>query len=160
MIGFFVNFVALRANLTGNPQAGEVLRRTREMCLAAYTHQAVPFEKVVDTLEANRDLSRNPLFQVAIVLQNASVEPMRVTGVEMTLLRSAATGSKFDLNLVIEEGPQGLHGFVEYCTDLFERETISRMLRHYTQVLQEIVSNSRQTVSTLLLLTEAERHQL
>jgi amino acid adenylation domain-containing protein len=160
LIGFFVNTVVLRADLSGNPQVGEVLRRTRETCLTAYTHQAVPFEKLVDALEANRDLSRNPLFQVAMVLQNAPIGTMQLPGVEMTLLPSAATGSKFDLNLVIQEGPQGLHGFLEYCTDLFERETICQMLRHYSQVLREMVRDPKQCVSTLPLLTEAERHQL
>jgi amino acid adenylation domain-containing protein len=160
LIGFFVNTVVLRADLSGDPQVGEVLRRTRETCLAAYTHQAVPFEKLVDALEANRDLSRNPLFQVAIVLQDASIGTMQLPGVEMILLPSAATGSKFDLTLVIEEGPQGLHGFVEYCTDLFERKTVSQMLRHYSQILREMVRDSKQSLSTLPLLAEAERHQL
>jgi amino acid adenylation domain-containing protein len=160
LIGFFVNMVVLRADLSGNPEIGELLRRTRETCLAAYTHQAVPFEKLVDALETNRDLSRNPLFQVAMVLQDAPVEAMRLNGVEAALLRSAPIGSKFDLNLVIEEGTHGLHGFIEYSTDLFEQETIQQMLRHYTQVLQEMARDSRQNVSTLPFLSAGECHQL
>ena len=160
LIGFFVNTVVFRADLSGYPQVGEVLRRTRESCLAAYTHQAVPFEKLVDALAPQRDLSRNPLFQVAMVLQNASVKSMELPGIEMSLLPPAATGAKLDLSLVIEESPQGLHGFVEYCTDLFEPETIRQMMRHYNQVLREMVRDSKQLVSTLPLLTETECHQL
>lgn len=160
LIGFFVNTVVLRADLSGDPEIGELLRRTRETCLAAYTHQAVPFEKLVEALDASRDLSRNPLFQVAIVLQDAPVEAMHLSGVKASLLPAVSTGSKFDLNLVIEEGPNGLHGFMEYATDLFEQGTIKQMLRHYTQVLQEMVRDSRQTVSTLPFIAEAERNQL
>ena len=160
LIGFFVNTVVFRADLSGSPSVGEVLRRTRETCLAAYTHQAVPFEKLVDALAPQRDLSRNPLFQVAIVLQNAPVGSMQLPGIEMTLLPSAATGAKLDLSLVIEESPQSLRGFVEYCTDLFEPETIRQMMRHYNQVLCEMVRDPEQLVSTLPLLTEAESRQL
>jgi len=160
LIGFFVNTLVLRGDLSGNPSVVEVLRRTREMCLAAYAHQTVPLEKLVDELEPHRDLSQNPLFQVAIVFENASEGTMQLPGLEMTLLPTAATGAKFDLTLVIEEGPEDLHGFLEYSTDLFERVTISQMLRHFNQVLREIVRDPRQGVFTLPLLEEAERRQL
>ena len=160
LIGFFVNTLVLRGDLSGNPPVGEVLRRTRELCLAAYAHQTVPLEKLVDELEPHRDLSQNPLFQVAMVFENTAVRTMQLHGVEMTLLPSAAPGAKFDLSLVIEEGPQNLYGFIEYSTDLFERETISQMLRHYNQVLREMVHDPRHCVSTLPLLEQAERHQL
>lgn len=160
LIGFFVNTAVLRANLSGNPQVEEALRRTRETCLAAYTHQAVPFERLVDALQVHRDPSRNPLFQVAIVLQNAPDGTVQLPGLETTFLAPVATGAKFDLTLVVEERSQGLHGFAEYCTDLFERQTISQLLRHYTQVLQEMVHDAKQRVSTLPLLNEAELRQL
>ena len=139
LIGFFVNTLVLRGDLSGNPPVREILRRTREACLAAYTYQAAPFEKLVEALEPHRDLSRNPLFQISIVLQNADAGTMQLPGVEMTLLPRVATGAKFDLSLIIEEGPQGLHGFAEYCTDLFEGKTIRQMLGHYSQVLREMV---------------------
>ena len=160
LIGFFVNGVVLRGNLSGNPQIGEVLRRTREICLGAYSQQSVPFEKVVEALDPNRDLSRNPLFQVAMVLHNTSPVAMQLPGIEMTMLPSAATGAKFDFNLVLEEAPQGLQGFAEYCTDLFESATIRQMLRHYSQIIREMVRDPKQCVSTLSLLTETERGEL
>ncbi|HLJ26156.1 MAG TPA: non-ribosomal peptide synthase/polyketide synthase [Candidatus Angelobacter sp.] len=162
LIGFFVNTLVLRGDLSGNPPVREILRRTREACLAAYTFQAVPFEKLVDALESQRDLSRNPLFQVSIVLQNAGTGTgtIQLPGVEMTLLPHPPTGAKFDLSLIIEEGPQGLHGFAEYCTDLFERKTIRQMLRHYNQILREMVHDPQQCASTLPLLTATEYQQL
>ncbi|MBZ5490381.1 MAG: non-ribosomal peptide synthase/polyketide synthase [Acidobacteriia bacterium] len=160
LIGFFVNTLVLRGDLSGNPPVREVLHRTRETCLSAYKHQTVPLEKLVDSLEPQRDLSRNPLFQVAMILQNAPAGTMQLPGLEMTLLRPAATGAKFDLTLVIEEGPQGLHGFAEYCADLFEPKTIRQMLGHYSQILREMVRDFQQCVSTLPLLTEAEHRQL
>lgn len=160
LIGFFVNAVVLRGNLSGNPQIGEVLRRTRETCLGAYTQQSVPFEKVVEALEPNRDLSRNPLFQVAMVLHNTSPVAMQLPGIEMTMLPSAAAGAKFDFNLVLEDAPQGLQGFAEYCTDLFVPETIRQMLRHYSQIIREMVRDPKQCVSALSLLTATERNEL
>jgi len=160
LIGFFVNTIVLRTDLSGNPSVDEVLRRTREMCLGVYAHATVPLEKLVDDLERHRDASHNPLFQVAIVLQNTPVGAMQLPGVEITMLPSAPTGSKFDLALIIEEDRHGLHGLVEYSTDLFERETISQMLRHYNQVLQGMVRDSKQCVSTLPLLAPEERRQL
>ncbi len=160
LIGLFVNTMVFRGDFKGNPQVGEVLRRTREACLAAYTHKAVPFENVVDALESRRDLSRTPLFQVAMVLQNASAATMQLPGVEMTLMPSAGAGAKFDLTLVIEESSQTLDGFIEYSTDLFERETIRQMLRHYSQILQEMVRDPKQHVSTPPILAEAECQQL
>jgi amino acid adenylation domain-containing protein len=160
LIGFFVNTLVLRGDLSGDPAVGEILRRTREICLAAYAHQAVPLEILVKELEPYRDLSQNPLFQVALVLQNVPAGAMQLSGLEMTPLRSAATGAKFDLALIIDEGPEGLYGFVEYSTDLFEPETVRQILRHYNQVLAEMVRDVKQSFSTLPLLEAAERHQL
>ncbi|HEV2964525.1 MAG TPA: amino acid adenylation domain-containing protein, partial [Candidatus Angelobacter sp.] len=160
LIGFFVNTLVLRGDLSGNAPVTEILRRTRETCLAAYAHQTVPLEILVDELEPHRDLSQNPLFQVVMVLQNTPMGAMQLRGVDMTLLPSAATGAKFDLALIIDEGPEGLHGFVEYATDLFEAETIRQMLRHYNQVLREMMRDAKQCAFTLPILAESERHQL
>ena len=160
LIGFFVNTLVLRGDLKGDPSVVEILHRTRETCLAAYAHQSVPLEILVKELDPHRDLSQNPLFQVALVLQNVPEGAMQLPGLEMTPLRSAATGAKFDLALIIDEGPQGLYGFVEYSTDLFEPETVRQMLRHYNQVLAEMVRDVKQCVSTLPLLVADERHQL
>jgi amino acid adenylation domain-containing protein len=160
LIGFFTNVVVLRADLSDNPQVEELIRRTRETCLEAYTYQSVPFEKLVDALDPDRDLSRNPLFQVAMVLHSSPLAAMQLPGIEAALLPSAASGTKFDFTLVLEETGQGLQGFVEYCTDLFEAETVRCMLRHYNQIISEMVRDPQQPVSVLPLLTANEQDRL
>ena len=160
LIGFFVNTVVLRTSLHGNPSVSEVLQRTREVCLGAYAHQSVPFESLVDELEPQRDLSYNPLFQVAMVLQNAPAELVRLPGIAVGLLPSAAIGSKFDLTWVVEEDAGGLHGFVEYSSDLFETGTVEQLIRHYEQTLLAMVRDINQHAGTLSFLTASERTQL
>lgn len=160
LIGFFVNTVVLRMNLSNQPSVSEVLRRARELCLGAYAHQGVPFENLVEELEPQRDLSHNPLFQVALVLQNAPIGTVRLPGVEIRTMPSPCSGSKFDLTLVMEEDVESLHGFVEYNTDLFASETIRRFIRHYEQVLLEMVRDTKQCATTLQYITRSERQQL
>lgn len=160
LIGFFVNTIVLRARLDRSSSVSTVLQRTRDLCLEAYAHQSVPFESLVDDLEPQRDLSQNPLFQIALVLQNAPTTTMRLTGLEAQMLPPVAFGSKFDFTWVIENDDDRLHGFVEYSTDLFEQETISRMVQHYEQVLLAFTQDVDQSIGTLSLLTQSERTQL
>jgi natural product biosynthesis luciferase-like monooxygenase protein/amino acid adenylation domain-containing protein len=160
LIGFFVNTIVLRARLDRTSSVSTVLRRTRDLCLEAYAHQSVPFESLVDELEPERDLSQNPLFQIALVLQNAPTTTMRLPELEAQMLPPVAFGSKFDFTWVIEDDDEGLHGFVEYSTDLFKQETISRMVQHYEQVLLAFTQDVDQTLGTLSLLTQSERTQL
>lgn len=160
LIGFFVNTLVLRTRLGMKLSVEEVFHRTREVCLGAYAHQSVPFENLVDEFEPQRGLSHNPLFQVAIVLQNSPLETMQLPDLEMRTLPSAATGSKFDLTLVIEEWPEGLQGSVEYGTDLFESGTIRQIIRHYKQILSEMSRDACQEIGTLAWLTEAESRHL
>lgn len=157
LIGFFANTVVQRVNVTGNPGVSELLARTRDVCLGSYAYQSVPFESLVDELEPQRDLSSNPLFQIAIALQNAPIAAIRIPGVEVSLLPSPGTGSKFDVTWFIEEDGEGLHASIEYNTDLFERETIRRLIAHYGRVLLEMTRNSNQSVSSLPFLSDPER---
>lgn len=160
LIGFFVNTLVLRGKVSGDMTVEKILQRTRELCLGAYAHQSVPFERLVDELQPERDSSRSPLFQVMFVLQNAPVGALQMQGVELSMLPSATSGARFDLTLLVEGDPEHLRGMMEYCTDLYERTTVRRMLDHYQQVLSEMVRDPKQPVSTLPLLTEAERHRL
>jgi amino acid adenylation domain-containing protein/non-ribosomal peptide synthase protein (TIGR01720 family) len=160
LIGFFVNPLVLRGNVNSDLTVGALLQRTREVCLGAYAHQSVPFECLVDELQPERDSSRSPLFQVMLVLQNAPVSALQMHGVEISMLPSATSGARFDLTLMVEDDPVQLRGMMEYCTDLYERPTVRRILGHYQQVLSEIARDPKQSVSTLPLLTEAERHRL
>ena len=134
LIGFFVNTLVLRTDLSGGPTYREVLRRVRELCLGAYAHQEVPFEKLVDELQPERALSYQPLFQVLMTLQNAPRQELQLRGLSLSRLRGETTSTKFDLTLTLEESGGALHGSLGYNTDLFEAQTIRRMAGHYQAV--------------------------
>ncbi|WP_257236846.1 non-ribosomal peptide synthetase, partial [Nostoc sp. 'Peltigera malacea cyanobiont' DB3992] len=160
LIGFFVNTLALRTNLQGNPTFLELLERVKQVTLDAYDHQDLPFEKLVDELGKERSLSHHPLFQVAFGLQNETQEKLEIPGLTLTRLKWENTTTLFDLSLMFRETPQGLIGEWEYATDLFEAKTIQRMTGHFAVLLQGIIDNPQQPINTLPLLTKAERQQL
>ena len=160
LIGFFVNTLVLRTDLSGNPSFKELLIRGRNTCLGAYVHQDLPFEKLVEESNPDRDLGRNPLFQVMFVFQNALASGLRFPGCTSQSVEIDAGTSKFDLTLSLAGRERRLAGFFEYNSDLFDRPTIERMIGHFEVLLEGIVTNPDQRISTLPLLREAERHQL
>jgi amino acid adenylation domain-containing protein len=160
LIGFFVNTLALRTDLSGDLSFRQLLARVREVCLGAYAHPDLPFEKLVEELQLPRSLSHSPLFQVLFVLQNAPRAPLELAGLTHTALEIDSGMAKFDLSLFVVETPHGLKAVMEYNTDLFEAETIQRMLGHYQVLLEGIVADPEQRLSELPLLTAAERQQL
>ncbi|MBD2208314.1 amino acid adenylation domain-containing protein [Nostoc linckia FACHB-104] len=154
LIGCFVNTLVLRTNLEGNPKFREFLGRVRKVAIDAYTHQDLPFEKLVEALQPNRDLSYNPLFQVMFVLQNPASNSIWKT-------EELETGTaKFDILLSMIDSEEGLTGTLEYNTDLFNADTIARMLGHFQTLLEGVVSYPNQSISELPLLTTAERQTL
>ncbi|WP_390625552.1 MULTISPECIES: non-ribosomal peptide synthetase [Calothrix] len=160
LIGFFVNTLVMRSNLAGNPSFSELLNRVRETAMGAYTHQNLPFEMLVEALQPERDLAHTPLFQVMFVLENAPMSPVQLTDLSFHPLVVETTISKFDLTLLIENTTQGLVGWWEYNTDLFDASTIERMTGHFVTLLEGIVANPETKISQLPLLTEVEQHQL
>ena len=160
LIGFFVNTLVLHTDLSGNPTFRQLLCRVREVALGAYAHQDLPFEKLVEELQPERDLSRNPLFDVMFILQNAPSQPLALSGVTVSPLAVENEAAKFDLTLSLVVEAEGLRATLEYNTDLFNRDTITRLLGHYHTLLQGIVANPEQRLSDLPLLTAAEQHQL
>ena len=160
LIGFFVNTLVLRVDFSGNPSFRELLKRTRQVTLDAYCHQDLPFEKLVEELQPERNLSYNPLFQVMFVLQNAESEAWEFPGITFTPLEIESVTAKFDLTLAIKEKESDLRGVLEYNSDLFDETTISRMVGHLQTLLAGIVANPDLQVSELPLLTQTERHQL
>jgi amino acid adenylation domain-containing protein len=160
LIGFFVNVLPFRADLSGNPRFRELLARVREMTAAAHSHQDVPFEKLVEALEIERDLSRTPLFQVAFSLQEAPLPPRALAGLETRLLEPEAQAAKFDLTLVLEGGEEGLSAAFEYRSDLFEASTIQRMAGHFLTLLAGLATQPDTRLGELPLLSRAERQQL
>jgi amino acid adenylation domain-containing protein/non-ribosomal peptide synthase protein (TIGR01720 family) len=163
LIGCFVNTLVLRGRLdgvSGEPSFRELLKRTRETTLGAYAHQAVPFEKIVDAVQPERDLSRTPLFQVMFVLQNVPLPPIELPGLTLTHLQPESGVSNFDMTLVLEETADGLSGAIEYSTDLFEAATIERFADHFEVLLNSIVADPDQSIATLPLFSAAERQRL
>ncbi|MBD2410053.1 non-ribosomal peptide synthetase [Nostoc calcicola FACHB-389] len=160
LIGFFVNTLALRTNLEGNPSFLELLERVKQVTLDAYDHQDLPFEKLVDELGIERSLSHHPLFQVAFSLQNQTQQQIETNGLTLTPFKWENTTTLLDLSLIFRETPQGLTGEWEYASDLFTAETIQRMVGHFAVLLQGIVDNPRQSINTLPLITAAELLQL
>lgn len=161
VIGFFVNIIILRTDMSGNPTFRELLARVREVALGAYMHQDVPFAVLVEELQTGRDLSRNPLFQVAFnFLHNYMMPVPSRLGLELELLRVHAETEQFDLSLDFWERPEGLQGSIDYNTDLFAAATIERFVENLLVVLQTVVTNPDQKVATLPLLTEEQETKL
>jgi len=160
LIGFFVNTLVLRTDHSGNPTFRELLRSVRETALEAYAHQDLPFEKLVEELRPERDLSRSPLFQMMFVLQNAPARELNSKGLNVSPMRMAGETTKFDLTLSVHEGGSGLRAAVQYATDLFDETTMVRMLAHFETLLESIVSQPHWHIDELPILTKPERRQL
>jgi amino acid adenylation domain-containing protein len=160
LIGFLVNTLVLRTDVSENPNFRDLLKRVREVCLGAYAHSDVPFEKLMPELKLERTLSRNPLFQVMFALRNYPRLTLRLPGLTVSPLEVQNGTAKFDLGLAVSEEGEGLTCSLEYNTDLFEATTISRMLGHFQILLQGIAANPDGRVSDLPLLTESEQDQL
>jgi amino acid adenylation domain-containing protein len=157
LIGCFLNTLVLRTNVAGNPTVRELLQRVRQVCVGAYAHQDVPFEKLVEELQPERNLSHSPLFQVLFILQYAGKGGQPVNALTLTPLKAKTETSKFDLTLGIEEDGDRLVCGIEYNTDLFEAATIERMMGQYRRLMEEFVENPAQRISELSLLNTAER---
>ncbi|MFN6482394.1 MULTISPECIES: non-ribosomal peptide synthetase [unclassified Nostoc] len=153
LIGFLLNTLVLRTNLSDSPSFRQLLGRVREVALSGYTHQDLPFEKLVDALQIERGLNQNPLISVMFHLQNTPRPKLTVPGLTMNRLEIDNGTSKFDLYLELRETAAGISGNLEYNTDLFKAETIALMVENFSTLLQSIVSNPDQTISNLPLLT-------
>ncbi|HBL28675.1 MAG TPA: non-ribosomal peptide synthetase, partial [Acidobacteria bacterium] len=159
LVGFFVNTLVLRGDLAGAPSFGELLGRTRETALAAYLHQDVPFEKLVQELSPERSLAHSPLFQVMLTLQNAPAESLAAGGLRVQPVSGARRTAKFDVELILQEHEGGLAGVAEYATDLFDATTIDRLIVHYERLLTAALAEPESVWSELPLLSSIERHQ-
>lgn len=160
LIGFFVNTLVLRTNLAGNPTFRELLAVVREVVLGAAAHQDLPFEKLVEELQPERDLSRTPLFQVMFALQNIRTEALSLQNLKVIPAGATAAIAKFDLTLFMSETNGEIGGSFEYKIKLFDQSTIERMIGHFKQMLNSIAANPDQRLSDLSILTSAERHEV
>lgn len=159
LIGLFQNTLVMRGDLAGQPTVSEMLTRVRKMSLEAYAHRKVPFQKVVQALRSRQEKGNAPLFQVMFVLNNLGEQAIPL-GPLKTILSPISTGTaKFDLTLFLEEKPTGLQAIMEYRTDLFQAETIQRMLGHFEILLEGMVNDPEMRITELPLQRHSERHQ-
>nr|WP_232240877.1 non-ribosomal peptide synthetase [Kutzneria sp. 744] len=159
LVGMFVNTAVLRVDTAGDPTFAQLLARVRETSLAAYDHQNVPFEHLVELLNPERSLSRHPLFQVMLALQNTAEEPFALPGLDISTELTGAGVSRFDLFVSVSERPDtgGLHCAVEYSTDLFEADTVRAILARWERVLAAVTADPGVTVARLPITDDAER---
>ncbi|HEV2148772.1 MAG TPA: amino acid adenylation domain-containing protein [Longimicrobiaceae bacterium] len=157
LIGFFANTLALRTRLADDPSFLALLRRVRETVLGAFEHQEVPFEKVVEAVKPERDPSRLPVFQVMFLVDNTPLEPQHLKGVRLQPVGMDAGISSFDLTLEMEDAGGGLHGVIEYNTDLFREATIRRMAACYRTLLESVHADPSIPLSGLRIVSEEER---
>jgi amino acid adenylation domain-containing protein len=160
LIGFFVNTLPLRVKLSGALPFVELLPRVKEVCLGAYAHQDVPFEKLVEELQPRREGSRSPLYQVVLTLQNAPRAALELSGVRLEKVDSGLVTGKYELNFSLSETSAGLSGFLEYHEELYEAETISRLLGDFERLLELVVANPAAAVGRLRFLSAAEEHEV
>ncbi|MDJ0840184.1 MAG: amino acid adenylation domain-containing protein [Acidobacteriota bacterium] len=156
LIGFFVNTLALRTDLSGNPCFGRLLDRVRDTAVDAYAHQDLPFEKLVDELGLERNTGHTPLFQVLMVLQNMPMEAGVMDTVTVKPIEGDAVSAKTDLSFMISEAGDGVMGRLVYNVDLFTPETAQRLADHYVRLLTAAVEDPARNVFALPLTTPAE----
>ncbi|HZF11551.1 MAG TPA: MupA/Atu3671 family FMN-dependent luciferase-like monooxygenase [Thermoanaerobaculia bacterium] len=160
LIGPFVNMLVLRGDLAGNPSFATLARRLRETALAAYAHQDLPFERLVEVLEPERNMSHTPLFQIAFALQEPRLRNLDFPGLAVALFEVESEAAKFDLTLSLTRYGEMVVGWLEYDRDLFDRSTADRLLGHFTSMTERAVESPAEPISTLPLLAEVELHQL
>jgi len=160
VMGFFVNTLVLRANAGGRQRVLEFLNHVHQITLDAYQHQDVPFEKLVEELHPDRDLSRTPLFQAMLVFENVLPAELELPGLKISELKTDVDVAKFDLLLKVDDSGPSIQGGLVYRTELFMAATITRLLRHFESLLAGIVANIDVPVSELPLLSDAEREEM
>jgi amino acid adenylation domain-containing protein len=160
LIGFFVNLLVMRVQAAGGSSFGELLERTRQTTLAAFAHQEVPFEMLVEDLQPRRDLGRTPLFQVVLVLQSSPGETFAAPGLRCEPVELDSGEAEFDLVLSLAESGTGLEGWLKYNRDLFDAATMRRLGGHLQVLLAAAAAAPERRLAELPLLTAAERQQL
>jgi len=161
LIGFFVNTLALRFDLSRSPSGNDLIEQTKAQVLAAQQHQDIPFERVVELLQPARTLSHGPLCQVLFAWQNAVEDSFELPGLQLRFLPSSPHRvAKFDLTLLLKEEGNTVVGGVEYATSLFEAATIERYIGYFLAILHGLVGDSTQAVDQLPILSKSERQQL
>ncbi|CDY78875.1 Siderophore biosynthesis non-ribosomal peptide synthetase modules @ Bacillibactin synthetase component F [Caballeronia glathei] len=160
LVGFFVNMIVLRSDVSGNPTVAELIGRVRERCLAAYAHQDLPFERLVEIMNPARTQSHHPLVQVTLALQNNAAADMTLAGLTGSEYAVATDTAKFDLTVELTEDAAGIAGVLEYATDLFDRESIERIATQFARVLAAMTSTPQERINAIDWLAPDERERI
>lgn len=160
LIGYFVNTLALRTELSGNPSFDELLERVKETTRGAYDHQDIPFENIVEALQPERDLSRNPLYQICFSYQNEAMPELHMQGLKLTSLEVESGTARFDIELQLWKADEVIRGFFEYSSDLFEKSTIDRFTEHFLTLLENIPKYHQNPISDIPVMTEQEKQRI
>jgi amino acid adenylation domain-containing protein len=160
MIGCFLNTLVMKTSFTGDVPFKELLKRVRGVALGAFAHQRMPFEKLVEVLQPERDLGHHPLFQVMFDFISTPPLALQLRGLEVSNFEVAAPAAKFELSLSMADRETGLAGLLEYNMDLYDEATIKGMLRHFQNLLEALTDNPSRRISDLKMLDSAESHQL
>jgi amino acid adenylation domain-containing protein/non-ribosomal peptide synthase protein (TIGR01720 family) len=166
LVGFFLNTLVLRTDTSGNPSFRDLVARVRETNLAAYAHQDLPFERLVEVLNPARSMARHPLFQVSLVLQNNTRASFALQGLETSAQSIGMHTAKFDLSFELWEqrgkdgSPQGISGRVEFATDLFDRTTVAQWVARLQRILAAVAADASQPIGRIEILQPEERTQL
>ncbi|MFN5690692.1 AMP-binding protein, partial [Bradyrhizobium sp.] len=160
LIGFFVNTLAVRVDVSGSPSVSELLARVKAQTVAAQEQQDLPFEQVVELLQPSRSLSYAPLFQAALAWQTMSAENLDLGELRLAPVEVPRVSAQFDLTLSLAETGGRISGGLEYATALFDRETIERWAGYFVRLLEGMVADERAPVNRLPLQDDAERHRV
>jgi amino acid adenylation domain-containing protein len=160
LIGFFVNNLVLRTDLSGNPTVRECIERARQTSLDAFAHQEVPFDRLVEVLRPERSLNRSPLFQTMFILQNWPLKDLQLPGLLLSPVEFDVGLSRFDMNVEAIEQENTIRFFFDFNTDLFDASSIRRMQQHYQMLLTSMVENPDSRISDLAMLTPDESKQI
>jgi non-ribosomal peptide synthetase component F len=160
LIGFFVNTLVLRTDLSGNPSFRELLKRVREVCLGAYAHQELPYQKLVESLQPKRGTNRGSLAQVFFAFQNVPRQPLTIPGLTVTPVRTNLVDAKGALTLFMWEAEECLAGSLNYAADLFNAATISRMVEYFQTLLNAVVADPERRLFDLPVFLEQSRSEL
>jgi len=160
LIGFFINTLVLRAQIQNDQSFQDFLRQVMNTAQAVFDHQELPFERIVEEIKPQRDLSRSPLFQTLFTFQNMPAGAIEVADLTFEPVDVTTGTVKFDLTLTVGGGPEGFNGVLGYNIDLFQRASIERMARHFLALLADIVSHPQSALSQLNLLPEDERQRI
>ncbi|HWW77528.1 MAG TPA: amino acid adenylation domain-containing protein, partial [Pyrinomonadaceae bacterium] len=160
LIGFFVNTLALRADLSGSPTFGELVGRVREACLGAYAHQDLPFERLVEELAPERTLSHAPIFQFMFALQNAPLTGLELPGLKLSPVTGEGATTKFDMTLTMFDSGERIGGSLDYDVELFDASTAARFITHFENLLASAAADPDCAVGQLSLLGEDERRRV